>query len=463
MKKHVFIAVAILVSVLGASAQSVNIKWYPKVKVCAPQTHSFLGVSKEYAYQLINEKGWHIQKLDKNFTVIEEKLIPEMEYGGYKLKGNGLFNAYDVICVGNNAYILFNCYDRVNYKQLMLVSKIKEDLSIEQPRAIASFTPCGGSQIATNATVFETSENGNYVFYFQRCQYESFAMVFDKDMKELWKTNYQLPWLEAGYLTMSNDGTYIVGNGSNDLLIITADKYTATTAEVGEKHVNNVLFKAIGNTVVMAGSYTTNEYTDDAEAGIFISRYDVSTNQMKPTEYYPYLSKTFDKLEMKDRKMENKRYRIIALVVSETGHITAISERDYTKRKCYADQFGTNCYDELVLGEKIVSGISSTNEKVYEEVVNNTLKINAPINMINGAFEIGTKSAMIYAGGVAVSEGYNIALISNNGNINPYPLQFDEPIDLSKWNFSFREVPSNRLLLEGEMGCYRKYGIINLD
>lgn len=468
MKKYVVIALAMVWCVCSMQAQSVKIKWYPKESLGTYLSRSFMGMTEKYNYRAaVVKREMVLQKLDKDFNVISEKPFPEMEYTGTKFKAINAFssfNVYDIVCVGGNPFVLFNAYNRETYKYEILMSKIKDDLSIESPKPILSYI-MGGNDPDINVNQFRLSEDGSHIFHFYRTVKVASIIVYDKDMRKLWQTTYDLPWLENRNLKLSNDGKYVIGNGNNEIVILKESGYTTATAELEkDKTLQGVLISLDNSSnVLIAGTYAKNVYSEDEEAGAFTAKYNMATSSMGKTQYYPYDKETINKDAIKDKKIDNKAYLMLGLTQSEDGHISIISEKSYTRKKCVADNLGTHCYDEPVFAEKVVTGIGSRNEKSYELVIDSKLKLNAPAVLMDGAFQYRSKTIIIYSGGATTNENYSLAEISPNGTVTNTPLQFDEPIDLSKWDFQMEKKPDNTVFLLGKSGSNRKYGVIKLD
>lgn len=456
MKKHVFIAVAILISVLSASAQLIDVKW-SSTSVIGGMIRTYTAVGDKYNYRILGKKGFAIQKLDKNFNVLSEQPFPEMEYGGRKLGIYTPFNVYDIVCIEGNVYVLFQTLNKDNQQFEILLSRVGEGLMLEQPKPIFS------NNIASSVNRFLLSNNGQFLLHFFETNESTYISVYDKNMNKVWSVKYKLPFINTSTLTLSNDGTYAIGNIDNELIVISNTNHTSAKIQVdGDIHVNNVMYKLNNGKVICAGSYTKNS----KEAGVYMATYDIATNVMSTSAYYPYTQASVAKFDNTDKKMENITYKLSGIICHSNGTTTLVSERNFTNRRCTENTYGNPCVDINVSGEKIITSVASNNDLIYEVIINNRMEaINPYSKLINICIRDGGKTKLLYQSGSTTKFIYNETSISSDGQVNTNKFEFDEPIDLSRWTFEAKDLTEDRILIEGQSGpsATRKYGIINLE
>lgn len=456
MKKHVFLAVAILASVLGASAQLIDVKW-SSTSIVGGMIRTYTAVGNKYNYRILGKKGFAIQKLDKSFNLISEQPFPEMEYGGRKLGINNPFNVFDIVCIEDNIYVLFQTLNKDNLQFEILLSRVGEGLILEQPKPIFS------NSVASSVNRYLLSNNGQFLLHFFETNESTYISVYDKNMNKVWSVKYKLPFINTSTLTLSNDGTYAIGNVANELILISKTNHTSAKIQVnGDIHVNNVMYKVNNGKVICAGSYTKN----GKEAGVYMATYDIAKNIMSTSAYFPYSQATVAKFDNTDKKMENVTYKLSGMICHSNGTTTLISQRNFTNRRCTENTYGNPCVDINIAGEKIITSIASNIDLNYEVLINNRIELVNPYSkLIDICIMDGGKTKLLYPTGSTSKFIYNEASISSDGQVNTNKFEFDEPIDLSRWTFEARDVPEDRILIEGQTGpsATRKYGIINLE
>lgn len=178
MKKHVFIAVAILVSVLSASAQD-----------------NLFENDEHPAYKL--GKTTMVQRLNAFGKVLEEKPFPDYTYGKFPIG-----RAIREIChIGRKYYFLYYAYNKESKLWDIMQSEIKADLTVTEPKLIFTrklmiLSPKPDEYDAYFASrpnwlghfyCYNTLEETNEQIHFT---------VFDEDFVPKWDKKFELPMLD---------------------------------------------------------------------------------------------------------------------------------------------------------------------------------------------------------------------------------------------------------------------------
>lgn len=420
-------------------------------------------LGKNNSYRIIYDKGYFIQKLDNNLNTLSQQPLPEIEYGGNKLKYYGALSVQGIIQVSGSTYITLINKGKGTRQVDLLIAKVNENLTIENPNILLTDLD-QDYDIDSYTNVFGTNQNRSYIFHYYRTRKVNTVTVFNGSMQQVWQSSKDLPHMETASLMLSEDGKNLVGIAAYDVVVVSATKPKIITAKVNEGvAVQNPIFSISNNTILLAGTYFKNSYTDYEEAGVYLSKYYLSSHTANTTKYYAYNKSKPDEIDSADNKVEYKTYTALAVSSSDEGEINIVSERNYTIRKYFASQYGTNYQEKELLNEKIVTGINNAEAKSYELRIDDKYLKHADYEFKVAAVQNNNKTYLIYLGGKSNRTLYTIAGINSNGKLDISEIELEQPIDLSRWRFATTNYYDSKVFIERENGVIHQYGIINLD
>lgn len=488
MKKHVFIAVAILVSVLSASAQKARIQWTPKDKSGMGWYVQSISIGDNYSYRVADKKEPKLQKLDKEFKVIEEKPLPKIEYNGRDLGTDKETELTEVVNIGSKIYMLFSISNKELGTKENLACELKKDLSVGNAIILGKYN----STDKRNNSGIARSE-GDSAFIYYQCTFvgdderpKLKIISYTEDMRIRWEATQHLRYYDgAATITraqVSNNGLFFLASVK---YYRNPTKHFAFTQykmiELPEPKKEEVEFEpmfvrlaANGQSIVTSAPYYNN--AKDAEnnplfkiTGVYVATFDLTQEKITAEKYQQLNSSVFNKFNQEgDYNVKNLwrvYYRVNDIAIAPNGNVGVMLDRVYymyyTAMGTYTLTPDYNTHEQPT--EKVIFDFSSNYEKKQYAV--------CPITVrgMNNPYYI---NKMHYLNGSLVTTYYNpddkkhhlyAFVLSKSGSTENLMLINDPELEVMNWYFFELRIRENALIIGGASGYNRKLGILKVD
>lgn len=502
MKKCIVIALAMVLCVFGVKAQNMNISWTEKDKSGLSWYGNIVGWDGSYVYRVADSKGYYIQRLDKQFKVLEQKALSTVMYEGVNLVTDKQSTMKDIVVCGSHKYIAFLLENKESMENKLIVSEIKNDLLVDSAKLITTYQPFFRKSQPNG--LISSPNHSSLLFYnydyspntggdFQRIT----LTVLDEKLNEKWQRIYDLPFnrgqAHVSNLQLSDDGNVICGtvsiylgtqrhylfnkNGSSELL-------PPTNADI-TWHYNKMKLSSDGKTILYAATYRNHSSVNtDSKfdiTGVFIGSYNTATNQFQKQKFQKFDNDVFAKLDQGGdyniTYVSKVDYEVNGIDVSKNGDIAVMIDRIYFKNIQVGSPGSEYSYGSSTFPvnstyavlkepfEKMVYSFNNQYEKKYAVVINRNLRNKGEnIYYPNTVNFLGDDIVAIYHYGLAKGHKLYTTVIDSKGLDKQLELSNDKEFDSNTWYFDeLGKLDDNSLLIAGKSGYGRKYGVIQLD